>query len=301
MSKLNAMRNKASKPAFAVFWEFRVRPRKRRAFEQAYGPDGDWAQLFRRFKGYLGTELLRDRAAPLRYFTIDCWSSRQAFLTMKKKSRAAYKALDEQCESLTSRERLIGEFDVQGGADTLARARLARSSGAKLVITDSANTPRGQEGPTHTAIAGRLRLATLADIPNMLALERETPSAAHWPEGTYHRIFAPDAPPRIALLAENSDRTLYGFVMARIAGDECELENIAVARKQQGQGIGTELVRGLVTAVRTEKASRIFLEVRESNTAARGLYERCGFSINGRRPGYYTSPAEDAILYSLAL
>ena len=304
MSKLPAMRNQPPKPAFAVVWEFRVRPRKRRAFEQAYGPDGDWAQLFRRFEGYLGTELFNDRATPLRYITIDRWASRQDFLQMKKRNVSAYRTLDTKCEALTTRERRIGEFDIpcaadKCGKDTLVRESLMRSSGARPPITDSANALGARECPPHTGIAGHLRPATLADVPNLLALERETPSAAHWPEDTYRRIFATDAPPRIALLFENSDRALQGFAMARIAGDECELENIAVGRKKQGQGIGTELVRGLIAAAHAEQASRIFLEVRESNTAARGLYEKCGFVITGRRPGYYTSPAEDAVLYAL--
>jgi ribosomal-protein-alanine N-acetyltransferase len=45
----------------------------------------------------------------------------------------------------------------------------------------------------------------------------------------------------------------------------------------------------------------VFLEVRESNAAARTLYENAGFEQTGRRRSYYTSPLEDAILYRRTL
>jgi ribosomal-protein-alanine N-acetyltransferase len=41
----------------------------------------------------------------------------------------------------------------------------------------------------------------------------------------------------------------------------------------------------------------VFLEVRESNAAARCFYEKAGFVQTGRRKSYYTDPAEDAVLY----
>ena len=45
------------------------------------------------------------------------------------------------------------------------------------------------------------------------------------------------------------------------------------------------------------RARTILLEVRESNSAARKLYEKCGFVQSGRRQRYYKQPEEDAILY----
>jgi ribosomal-protein-alanine acetyltransferase len=292
----------ASPLAFTVIWEFRVRRAKRLAFEQAYGPEGDWAQLFRGFDGYLGTDLLRDRATPLRYFSIDRWASRQAFLEMKKKSRAAYRSLDEKCESLTTRERLVGEFHDGCGAEIPVRPSSQENPQLEHSGQTAQREKRGQECPPHTTVVVHVRPATPADIPAIVALERETPSAAHWPEASYRRVFGPDAAPaRIALVSESAGRVLHGFVIARLAGDECELENIAVDRKRQRRGLGTQLLQELIAAARAQRAARIFLEVRKSNAAARALYERCGFAIAGRRPSYYTSPSEDAVLYTVAL
>jgi len=97
--------------SFTVVWEFRVKPGKQRAFKKAYGAKGDWVQLFRHSEHYIGTELIRDRYLPLRYLTLDHWKSRQAYLRFKKENREAYLAIDAKCEALTTREKLIGEFE----------------------------------------------------------------------------------------------------------------------------------------------------------------------------------------------
>jgi ribosomal-protein-alanine N-acetyltransferase len=95
-------------------------------------------------------------------------------------------------------------------------------------------------------------------------------------------------------------------VIARLTSGECELENIAVAPGLRRKGAGTQLIQSLIAAARERGAHSIFLEVRESNNAARALYEKCGFANTGRRPRYYSSPEEeeeeeDAVLYSLHL
>ena len=76
---------------------------------------------------------------------------------------------------------------------------------------------------------------------------------------------------------------------------------MVVGRHSQSQGLGSTLVHELADVARNHNATRIFLEVRESNAAARGLYEKCGFTITGRRKSYYNHPAEDAVLYTLQL
>ncbi len=98
------------KSEFVIVWEFRVRPGKRRAFEKAYGPDGDWTRFFRTGKGYIRTELLSDRGTPLRYLTLDFWASRTDYEHFKKDNRAEYQTIDKKCESLTEKEVEIGQF-----------------------------------------------------------------------------------------------------------------------------------------------------------------------------------------------
>jgi heme-degrading monooxygenase HmoA len=96
--------------AFVIIWEFRINLRKRRAFERAYGPDGDWAKFFREGKGYLGTELIHDTQQPDRYLTMDYWKSRANYETFKKQNRKMYEIIDQKCEALTTKEVEIGKF-----------------------------------------------------------------------------------------------------------------------------------------------------------------------------------------------
>ena len=97
---------------FVVLWQFEIAEEKIAAFEAAYGPEGDWAGLFRKSAEYLGTELLRDVYISGSYLTIDRWTSEEAFRAFRKDHDAAYEQLDRACDSLTSRETRIGAYVV---------------------------------------------------------------------------------------------------------------------------------------------------------------------------------------------
>ena len=153
----------------------------------------------------------------------------------------------------------------------------------------------------------KLRSATVADIPLLIELERTSPEAAHWTEKQYGELFrAPnEAPERLVVVAEGARRpategssaSLCGFLVARHLAPEWELENIVVAPSARRQGIGRQLLDAWLARARETHSSAVFLEVRESNAAARSLYEKAGFQQVGRRNQYYSHPAEDALLY----
>jgi heme-degrading monooxygenase HmoA len=98
--------------AYATLWEFSVPPAHRSEFVSHYGPDGSWVRLFRRARGYLGTDLLSDRADPLRYVTIDRWESADHWHAFRRQFSEEYEALDRRCERLTAREAPLGEYAV---------------------------------------------------------------------------------------------------------------------------------------------------------------------------------------------
>lgn len=150
--------------------------------------------------------------------------------------------------------------------------------------------------PTVVETKIQIRPASAADIPAMAALERQSSTAAHWAESFYRGLFEEGVAERISLVAEDEGE-IRGFLVARITGGECELENIVVAEDAQRRGMGSKLTCALAGPIRQRNVTRVFLEVRESNAAARALYEKCGFQINGRRKSYYSDPAEDAVLY----
>lgn len=64
---------------YATIWEFRVHGERREEFERHNGPQSGWVELFRQAAGFVGTELLHDRSDPLRYVTIDRWTSADAY------------------------------------------------------------------------------------------------------------------------------------------------------------------------------------------------------------------------------
>jgi len=139
-----------------------------------------------------------------------------------------------------------------------------------------------------------IRSARLNDVPAVLALEQQTPGAAHWTSEQYNKLVSSG----VILVAEEAG-TLCGFTCVQAVAGEWEIENVAVAREFLRRGIANELVLTLIRHVRSQSAAAILLEVRESNLPARRLYEKHAFREVGRRPTYYSDPAEDAILYAL--
>jgi quinol monooxygenase YgiN len=93
-----------------VIWEFRVREQYIPQFISAYGTNGDWATLFRRAEGFLGTQLLRSSREPDIFLTIDRWENIACFETFQERFGTEYKRLDAQMESYTLSEKEIGVF-----------------------------------------------------------------------------------------------------------------------------------------------------------------------------------------------
>ena len=146
-----------------------------------------------------------------------------------------------------------------------------------------------------------IRAATPADIPVFLSLQRQAPTSAQWNETQYKQVFSRVGVSRLLLLAETAPAWILGFLVARNIAPEWELENIVVAPEAQRAGVGHRLLAALIETAKQTNSDAVFLEVRESNIPARGLYKKCVFRQVGRRKSYYSNPLEDAILYRLSL
>lgn len=94
-----------------------------------------------------------------------------------------------------------------------------------------------------------------------------------------------------------------GYAVMMMVLDEAHVLNISIARDYQGRGLGRALLQNLIDVARRRGAQIMFLEVRPSNLAARGLYDSMGFNEFSVRKGYYPAKdgREDAILMGLAL
>ena len=96
---------------------------------------------------------------------------------------------------------------------------------------------------------------------------------------------------------------LVGYTIQSLAAGENHLLNLCIAPEWQGNGYGNLMLDHAIRLAVEKNCSSMFLEVRPSNPAGMGLYERKGFSIVGQRSGYYRSAdgREDAMVMRLEL
>lgn len=98
------------------------------------------------------------------------------------------------------------------------------------------------------------------------------------------------------LVAVEADQVV-GYVGSQSVLGEADMMNIAVDPSFRRWGIAQNLVEQLICLLRDKQVSSLTLEVRASNEPAVKLYEKMGFIQVGRRPGYYSIPREDALIY----
>ena len=89
------------------------------------------------------------------------------------------------------------------------------------------------------------------------------------------------------------------MIVSWLIVDELHIATFATHVDHRRKGIGSLLLREALAEASKDGARRAFLEVRASNLAAQGMYERFGFKVSGRRPQYYRDNSEDAILMTL--
>jgi [ribosomal protein S18]-alanine N-acetyltransferase len=136
-----------------------------------------------------------------------------------------------------------------------------------------------------------IRPITCADVDAVADLDATTSGLAHWQRDDYARAAEPGS--AIQCRVAESGGKIIGFITARATLGETEILNIAVANTHRRKGVATKLVQDQLNVPGT---TVVFLEVKESNSAARVFYERMDFRETGRRRAYYSNPTEDALL-----
>ncbi len=181
-------------------------------------------------------------------------------------------------------------------------------------------------------MAVRVDRMTLADVPEVMAIERES-FTAPWPASAYRRelvenrmahyfvlrlpspleipagVAAPAAPARRGFLSALLPRafrpdgaasphtmTLAGYAGLWLMVDEAHVTTIGVRPQFRGKGYGELLLVTLVEAALDIHARWLTLEVRVSNESAQALYRKYGFQDAGTRKKYYSDNNEDALI-----
>ena len=136
------------------------------------------------------------------------------------------------------------------------------------------------------------------DAAAVAEILRRSPEAVFWPEASVREVLAWEG---ILGLASEAKGEVVAFLIARQVGDEAEVLNLAVSPESRRKGEGGALLRAAVVEFRKRGASRVFLEVRESNSAGIAFYAKHSFSKVGRREGYYRDPVEAATVMEIRL
>lgn len=138
----------------------------------------------------------------------------------------------------------------------------------------------------------QIREMEVPDLEQVMPIEKANFSLP-WDElGFFTYMVREDA---VFLVAEEEDKIL-GYCGILISFEDAEVTNVCVSEEARGRGIGKLLMEELIRRAVSKGVEFVHLEVRESNTVARTMYESMGFHVDWIRKGYYDLPKEDAVL-----
>lgn len=137
---------------------------------------------------------------------------------------------------------------------------------------------------------------TAAHVPLAAELDRRLFSGECWSEEDFASSLAD--PSRMFFVACEGARFL-GCGGLQKSFEQGDILTVGVDPDCRRGGVGSALLAAMLEAFRQEGGQTLFLEVRASNTPARRLYEKFGFSQIGVRRNYYQQPQEDGLVYCL--
>ena len=143
-------------------------------------------------------------------------------------------------------------------------------------------------------VTALLRPADAGDITQIVGIERSS-FADPWSEDSFRRILNGHAAIFLVLVMP-PENEVAGYIIAFSIGHDAELLNVAVDPRFRGQGLAGQMLDAVLIQLGSSGVRTAFLEVRESNRAARALYGSRGFTEIGRRRNYYRRPVEDALV-----
>ena len=147
---------------------------------------------------------------------------------------------------------------------------------------------------THAPVSAYgLRDARNTDVTALAAIEVEAFSDP-WSASAFTDVLRM-ASARATVMVDTNDVPV-AYCILLTAADQGEIANLAVANRAQRHGLATKLLTDALAFAEARRIGSVFLEVRESNAAARTLYRSINFREIGRRKGYYHRPPEDALV-----
>lgn len=142
-----------------------------------------------------------------------------------------------------------------------------------------------------------IRPGSPADLGAVMVMEKAAFSDP-WSQSALYSELLIDSM-RMPLVAELNG-SVCGYLMAWRVVDQLHILNIATDQNYLRQGVGTALLVAAARLAAEGGQVEITLEVRRSNTGARGFYRHHHFAETGVRRGYYQEDGEDAIIMTAA-
>jgi ribosomal-protein-alanine N-acetyltransferase len=136
--------------------------------------------------------------------------------------------------------------------------------------------------------------ASAGDLAGVAELQRQSFSKA-WGADALQWELDNTAAARLYTVRDESG-TLVAYCACWFVVDELHINSLAVEPSRRREGIARWLLRRVLEDASAAGARSATLEVRQSNAAARALYEGLGFRVEGIRRDYYEEPREDALI-----
>ena len=130
-----------------------------------------------------------------------------------------------------------------------------------------------------------IRLAKIQEINDIVSIDADA-NITCWNKEEYLESFYNKS--QSIYVLELSNNEIIGLLVVSLALDEAEILQMCIKRSYHRRGYGKILLHRVIDILHlVHHVSRVFLEVRDSNTPAIHLYQSCGFKQIGRRHNYY--------------
>lgn len=141
----------------------------------------------------------------------------------------------------------------------------------------------------------QIRNMTTDDLEQVCQIENNSFSVP-WSYKSFEESLANPNVCYVVACPEDNKQQIQGYCGAYLIGDEADINQVAVAQEHRRNGIGKQMLEGLLQILEEKDIVAVTLEVRKSNTAAIALYENAGFVTEGVRKNFYEKPTEDALI-----
>ena len=140
-----------------------------------------------------------------------------------------------------------------------------------------------------------IKKATKYDIARIVEIEKDS-----FPDPWEEQLFRGTLDSRDKyFFVDAMGNDIAGYAIFEKVFDEGHITNLAVSKHYRRKGVATRLVNKMLDLAKGMGIKEIFLEVSESNEAARKLYSKFGFAKVSKRKGYYQGTNEDALILHL--